>query len=71
MICPRCGKKLLQISGMWSPKTPNLTFRKYVCDTCRTGYTEVVDTVSHEVVRIDEMSLRSKEEKQVSLMEWI
>ena len=68
MKCPRCKKNLLQISGLWTPETPDKTYRKYVCNDCNMVYTEIVDTDSLEVVRVDEVSLRS--ERQSTLMEW-
>lgn len=70
MICPKCNRKLLQVSGRWSPETPNRTFRKYVCYDCRMGYTEVVDTDSHKVIQVDETSLSVKGDIQTSLDRW-
>lgn len=70
MICPRCKRRLLQVSGRWSPETPNRTFRKYVCNDCMIGYTEIVDTDSHEVVHVDETVLMVEKEKQASLDSW-
>lgn len=71
MKCPNCGKNLNQLSGMWTPKTPNLTYRKYICYDCRIGFTQVVDRDSHMVIRIEENDLSVKRDEQVSLMEWI
>ena len=68
MKCPKCKKNLLQISGLWTPKTPNNTYRKYICNDCSVGYTVIVDTDSHKVIRVDETPLSS--ERQSSLMEW-
>ena len=70
MICPRCNRKLLQISGMWTPKIPNRAYRKYVCYDCKMGYTEVVDTGSHKVIQVDETSLSVKGEIQTNLDRW-
>ena len=68
MKCPKCKKNLLQISGLWTPKTPNNTYRKYICNDCKIKYTVIVDTDSHKVIRVDETPLSS--ERQSSLMEW-
>ena len=70
MICPRCKKRLGQLSGRWTPETPNLTYRKYICHNCRIGYTQIVDSNSHEVINIEETLLKEKKEKQTSLDSW-
>ena len=70
MICPRCKSRLSQLSGLWTPETPTITYRKYICNDCRIKYTEIVDTGSHEVIRIEEKALKNVEDEQASLDNW-
>jgi len=70
MRCSKCKKELKQISGLWSPKTPNNSFRKYICHNCKLGFTEVVDVLSHTVVRVDVSDLSVKSERQSTLFDF-
>ena len=71
MNCPKCKKLLKQISGLWTPKTPDKTYRKYICNSCKLVYTEVVDVPSHKVINVNVTPLNVSRERQSSLMEWL
>ena len=66
-MCPKCKKNLQQKSGLWSPQTPNRSYRTYFCYDCMVKYVEIVDTQSHEVVGVDETFIGMKREKQITL----
>ena len=70
MKCPNCGKNLNQRSGMWTPETPDITYRKYICHNCMSEYTEIVNRNSYSVIRVDETPLNVIKERQSTLMEW-
>lgn len=71
MKCLKCGKKILQVWGKWSPDEPDITRRGYLCRSCKMGYVEVFSRVSQKVIHIEEKDLSVKRDKQVSLEEWI
>ena len=55
---------------MWTPETPDVTYRKYICYGCEVGYTEVFDRASQKVIRVDETDLSVQKEVQTSLLDW-
>lgn len=70
MKCRKCGKHIMQVWGEWSPETPDVTRRGYLCRTCRTGYVEIYSISQQEVIGIEEKDYNLTNERQTSLMEW-
>ena len=67
MKCRKCGKKILQVWGKWSPDEPDITRRGYLCRSCKMGYVEVFSRVSQKVIRIEEKDYNDKQEVQLTL----
>ena len=67
MNCPKCGKKILQAWGRWSPNDPDVTRRGYICYACKIGYVEIYSRSKQEVIGIEEEDLRDKREIQTTL----
>lgn len=67
MNCPKCGKKILQAWGRWSPNDPDVTRRGYICYTCKIGYTEIYSKIEKRVIDVEEVDLREKREIQTTL----
>ena len=70
MNCRKCGKKILQVWGIWSPEEPDVTRRGYLCRTCEMGYVEIYSREAQEVIRIEEKDLSDKKEVQTTLDGW-
>lgn len=71
MNCRKCGKRIMQYYGEWSPEEPDITRRGYYCTSCHIGYVEIYSRIEKKVIRVEETDYNVKVEKQTSLVEWM